>query len=57
MAKRAVIYARTATRTGADPGAIQRQLEQYQEFAARQGWEVVREYSDTASGTAPRSRA
>ena len=44
---RAVIYTRTAAGTGRD---LQQQLEQCRAYAARQGWGIAGEYSDTGSG-------
>ena len=32
------------------------QLEQLREFAAKQGWEIVREYTDTVSGSGKKNR-
>jgi len=46
------IYARVST----DKQDNANQLEQLQEFASKQGWEIVTEYKDTASGSGRRTR-
>jgi DNA invertase Pin-like site-specific DNA recombinase len=46
------IYARVST----DKQDNANQLEQLREFASKQGWEVVTEYKDTASGPGRRTR-
>jgi DNA invertase Pin-like site-specific DNA recombinase len=46
------IYARVST----DTQDHANQLEQLREFASRQGWEIVTEYRDTASGSGRRTR-
>jgi DNA invertase Pin-like site-specific DNA recombinase len=46
------IYARVST----DKQDNANQLEQLREFASKQGWEIVTEYKDTASGSGRRTR-
>ena len=46
------IYARVST----DKQDNANQLEQLREFASKQGWEIVTEYKDTASGSGRRMR-
>jgi len=46
------IYARVST----DKQDNANQLEQLREFASKQGWEIVTEYTDTVSGSGKKSR-
>ena len=46
---RTVLYARVSTRDKRQD--TENQLAQLREFAASQGWEIVREYVDKATGS------
>ena len=50
------IYARVSTKKQADAGNLERQRQRLMEYAARQGYQVVLEAMDTASGLNPRRR-
>jgi DNA invertase Pin-like site-specific DNA recombinase len=49
---RAVLYCRVST----DKQDNRNQLDQLREFAGRQGWEIVAEYVDTATGSGKKER-
>jgi putative resolvase len=55
-AKTAAVYARVSTKKQADAGNLERQRQRLMEYAARQGYQVVLEAMDTASGLNPRRR-
>lgn len=50
------IYARVSTKKQADAGNLDRQRQRLMAYAARQGYQVVLEAMDTASGLNPRRR-
>lgn len=50
------LYARVSTKKQADAGNLERQRQRLMEYAARQGYHVVLEAMDTASGLNPRRR-
>lgn len=50
------IYARVSTKKQADSGNLERQRQRLMEYAARQGYKVVVEATDVASGLNPRRR-
>jgi putative resolvase len=50
------VYARVSTKKQADAGNLERQRQRLMEYAARQGYQVVLEAMDTASGLNPRRR-
>lgn len=52
----AAIYARVSTKKQADAGNLDRQRQRLMEYAARQGYQVVLEAMDTASGLNPRRK-
>lgn len=54
--KPGAIYARVSTKKQADAGNLERQRQRLMEYAARQGYQVVLEAMDIASGLNPRRR-